>query len=51
MALIIGEWLCHRVDQFLRYLSFCTHLSLPFCGQVKFKRIFENIYSNLVTCG
>jgi len=41
MALIIGEWLCHRVDQFLRYLSFCTHLSLPFCGQVKFKRIFE----------
>uniref|UniRef100_A0A914MK03 Uncharacterized protein n=1 Tax=Meloidogyne incognita TaxID=6306 RepID=A0A914MK03_MELIC len=33
MALIIGEWLCHRVDQFLRYLSFCTHLSLPFCGQ------------------
>uniref|UniRef100_A0A1I8B5W3 Uncharacterized protein n=1 Tax=Meloidogyne hapla TaxID=6305 RepID=A0A1I8B5W3_MELHA len=33
MALIIGEWLCTRVEQFLRYLSFCTHLSVPFCGQ------------------
>ncbi|KAF7633984.1 hypothetical protein Mgra_00006612 [Meloidogyne graminicola] len=33
MASIIGEWLCPRIDQFLRYLSLCTHLSLPFCGQ------------------